>query len=216
MGILDHPIPRTAKRWLGWVLRPRLSYRRIREMRRAKSAPPVRADLDLSRLPPVTVRQAVQPAELERVLQLYRRNPSALNIAPRTRKSLQEMIARDVEFYLVLDAAGDHVANLGYQAPRQMFSYLQVDFRHRGRGIGLAAKRASEEIIAARGVEVAYLQVFRENRRALSTFFSLGWEIDEDASTDKYYVLQKRLSGVTSPGTNATHRTRRSDSMESS
>ena len=215
MGMLDHPSVRTAKRWLGWVLRPRLSYRRIREMRRAKSAPPVRDNIDLSKLPLVTVRQAVKAVDLERVLQLYRGNPSALNIAPRTHKSLQGMIAREVEFYLVLDAAGDHVGNLGYQAQRQMFSYLQVDFPHRGRGIALAAKLAAEKVIAARGVEVAYSQVFRENRRALSTNLSLGWEIDEDASTDKYYVLRKRLAAPAAPGASDTSQTIRLGRMRS-
>jgi GNAT superfamily N-acetyltransferase len=109
------------------------------------------------------------------------------------------MIARGVEFYRVLDVHGAHVGNMGYQARRQMFSYLQVDFPYRGRGIALAAKLVLEGQIADRGVEVAYAQVFRDNRRALTTLLSLGWEIDDDASTDSYYLLRKRLAGAESP-----------------
>ena len=47
---------------------------------------------------------------------------------------------------------------------------------------------------------MAYSQVFWENRRVLRMLLSLGWEIDEGASTDKYYVLRKRVAAPGSTG----------------
>ena len=84
----------------------------------------------------------------------------------------------------------------------------------RGRGIALAAKLAAEKAIAARGVEVAYSPLFRENRRALSINFSLGSEIDEDASIHKYYVFRKRFAAPTSFGASDRYKPSNSDNPE--
>ena len=86
------------------------------------------------------------------------------------------------------------MGNLGYQGARKMFSYLQIDYSHRSRGYALAADLAGERMAALMGVNCVYAQVFRTNHRALSTFFSLGWRIDHEESTQAYITLKKDLT----------------------
>lgn len=189
-----HPALRRARRLFFWMLRPGLVYRRLRELRHARSAPPVRRNLDLASLPVVQVRRASTSDEFEAVLRLYGRNPSTLDTAPRTRPKLEGMIARGVEFYRILDAEGEHVGNIGFHAPRRMFAYLLLDYPHRGRGLALAAKLAAERDVLGRGVDTVYSQILRDNRRALSTSLSLGWEVVEEESTPRYFALRKDLA----------------------
>jgi hypothetical protein len=193
MRFLERRFPRTIKRWLGWILRPRHSYRRIRELRHARNAPAVRKDLDTSRLPKVSLRLAASPAEYRLAVDLYRRNPSVMNIAPRSMKEFEQLLARNVEFYLIFDEAGRHVGNYGYQVERSMLGYLQIDFPHRSGGLALAAGQEIERLLAQRGVPVVYGQVYKENRRAQSYLFSSGWELHDEESDKRYYTVRKFL-----------------------
>lgn len=186
-------ILKTVKRSLGWILRPGLACRRLREARHAKSAPPVRADLDLSALPRVTVRRAETPEELAQVVELYKRNPSQLCIAPRAMPEMVAMLARNIEFFLYFNEEGQHIGNCGFQVDRRIFGYHQIDFAHRGGGYGMAATLAAEELLAQRGCDILFLQVYRDNRRALTSSLSIGYEIDEAESTERYFTLKKVL-----------------------
>lgn len=103
------------------------------------------------------------------------------------------MLARQVLFFLYFDAKGEHIGNSGFQVDRRIFGYHQIDYRHRGRGLGMATTLATEELLAQRGFDVIYLQVYRDNRRALTAYRSLGYEIDDVQSTVKYYTLKKIL-----------------------
>jgi hypothetical protein len=182
-----------AERLISWIRDPRQIFLKLREIWLAGRACPVRSDIDLSRLPEVKLRRAKTVPDLAAVIRLYQVNPSRLNIAPRNQQALDKLLARNVIFFLILDNTGNHVGNLGYQAPRRMLSYLQIDYSRRGRGYGLAAELAVEQIIATQGVRSVYAQVFRRNNRALSTFLSLGWDIDNDRSTEEYFTLKKNL-----------------------
>jgi RimJ/RimL family protein N-acetyltransferase len=196
MALLDNRIARTIKKWLGWILRPRLSYLRIREARRARDAPPVRENLDLSALPKVTVRLAHTPEELSLVVDLYKRNPSKLIIAPRTIADMEKMRARNVEFYRIFDANGEHVGNYGFQVDRRILGYFQIEYARRSGGLGMAAALAAEQLLALRGIDAVYSQIYRENRRALTTCLSIGYEIIEDETTEKYFTLKKLLKNA--------------------
>lgn len=189
----DFPGWGKAERLISWVRSPRQTFLKLREIWYAGRARPVRPDIDLSQLPEVELRRAKTAPELAAVVRLYQRNPSRLNIAPRNQRAFEKLLSRSVIFFLVLDNKGNHVGNVGYQAPRRMLSYLQIEYSLRGRGYGLAAELAAERIIATQGVRNVYAQVFRKNKRALSTFLSLGWEIDSERSIEDYFTLRKNL-----------------------
>lgn len=193
MGFFNRKIPRKIKYWLGWILRPRLAYLRIREARRATKAPPVRDNLSLSALPRVTLRLAETPRDLALVVDLYKRNPSSMNIAPRSIKALESMLSQNTEFYRIFDEKEECVGNYAYQVDRRMLCCLQIEYVRRSRGLALAAMQAIEQLLAQRGINVVYSQVYCGNRRALSTHLSLGWEILEEESTDEYLTLRKIL-----------------------
>ena len=184
---------RTAGRLVGHIKRPRLLILQLREYWHARQSGPVHSDIDLSNLPEVELQRATTDSDFESVISLYQRNPSRLIIAPHSRQALDDMVSREVIFYRIMDSEGDHVGNLGYQSARSMFSYLQVDYPYRGRGYALAAELAGERMVAKQGTDCVFAQVFRSNRRALSTFFSLGWQIDHGQSTDEYLALKKCL-----------------------
>jgi hypothetical protein len=175
-------------------MRPRLAVLRLRELWHARQSGPVRSNIDLSNLPEIKLHRAVTAADLASVVDLYNRNPSKLIIAPCDQQTLEQMLSQKVVFYQVLDDKGNHVGNLGYQSARRMISYLQIDYHYRGRGYALAAELAGERAVALQGIDHVYAQVFRINRRGLSTFLSLGWKIDYGKSTGEYFVLDKTLS----------------------
>jgi hypothetical protein len=186
----------STKRLVALMIRPRTAVLRLRELWHASRSRQIRSDIDLSNLPGVTLQQAVTGTDLASVLDLYKRNPSRLIIAPCDRQALETLLSRKVVFYRILDKVGNHVGNLGYQCARRMFSYLQIDYRYRGGGYALAAQLEGERVVARQCVDCIYAQVFRENYRALSTYFSLGWKVDHEQSTQEYFTLTKALSLV--------------------
>jgi hypothetical protein len=193
MRVLENLNWQTAGRLMGWIRRPRQAVLGLRELLHARKAGPVRSNIDLSNLPEVQLVLAKNSPDLASVILLYKRNPSRFIIAPRSREALEKMLSDNVIFYRILDSRGNHVGNLAYQSARRMFSYLQIDFPYRSQGYGLAAELAGERTLAVQGVQSVYSQVFRNNHRALSTFFSLGWEIDPHQSTNEYLTLKKAL-----------------------
>jgi len=58
----------TIKHWLGWILRPRHSYMRLREMRWIKTAGPIRDDLPLDNLPKLELVLAETEDQLKEVV----------------------------------------------------------------------------------------------------------------------------------------------------
>jgi len=193
MKLFDHPLSRKIKHWLGWIIRPRLTFLRIREQRHARNAPPVRNNLNVSDLPIVVLRLAETPEDFSLVLDLYRRNPSGMTISPRTAQAMQRMLADNTEFYRIFDDKGVCVGNIAFQINRNMLGYLTIEYGRRGEGLALAARLAMYELLVKRGIQVVYSQIYRDNRRTLSGSLSLGWEIIEEQSTDRYFTLKKVL-----------------------
>ena len=184
----------TIKHVLGWILRPRLAYRRIREMRWIRTAPPLRDDLPLDHLPKLELVLAETEEQLRAVLGIYKRCPSSLVIAPRSWAKLQEHLADNKEFYLARNEQGDYIAAIGWLLDKDMAAYLASDYKYRRGGIGLATKIALLDIKRKQGVKRAYGQILRKNTRYLSTNLTLGYKIDEAQSTEDYYVIYKDLN----------------------
>lgn len=185
---------KTIKHWLGWILRPVLAFRRIREMRWIRTAGPVRNDLPLDHLPKLELVLAETEAQLKKVVGIYKRCPSSLNIPPRSMSKLREFIADNKEFYLVRNEEGVDVAAIGWIVDKDMAAYLAADYKFRRGGIGLATKIALLDLKRSQGVKRAYGQILRSNSRYLSTNLSLGYKIDEELSTEDYYVIYLDLN----------------------
>ncbi len=185
---------KTIKHWLGWILRPRLAYMRIREMRWVKTAGPVRDDLPLDNLPKLELVLAETEDQLKKVVGIYKRCPSSLNIPPRSMAKLREHIAMNKEFYLVRNEQGENVAAIGWIVDQDMAAYLASEYKFRRGGIGLATKIALLDLKRSQGVKRAYGQILRKNTRYLSTNLSLGYKIDEELSTEEYYVIYLDLN----------------------
>jgi hypothetical protein len=193
MGFFDFPGGRAIKHWLGWILRPRLAYLRIREAMHARNAPPVRNNLSLSALPIVTLRLAETPEDLSLVVNLYKRNPSSLTIAPLNTDAVEKMIACNTEFYRIFNIKGEHIGNIAFQVNRRMLSHLTIEYAHRCNGLGLATELAIKKLLVERGIDKIYAQVYRINRRALTHCLSFGYKMVEEQSTQEYFVLRKVL-----------------------
>lgn len=182
-------ILKTVKHWLGWILRPGLAYRRIRERKWVGAKKEIRTDLPLENLPLVVAVLAKTPEQLQEVLGIYQRCPSELVKAPRSMAKLKEHIAKSREFYLIKNEAGENVAAIGYNRGKDMMGYLAVEYRYRRGGIGLAASLAIQELKRSQGLRRINGQILRKNTQYLSTTLSLGWQIDEENSTEEYYTI---------------------------
>jgi hypothetical protein len=193
MDINNYNISKKIRCWIGWILRPHLSFLRIREMRHAKKARPVRNNLDVSALPNVTLHRAITSRDLGEVVDLYKRNPSQMVTAPRSMEAIKELLEKNVEFYKILNADGLYVGNTAYQADHKSLGFLTIDYSFRNKGLGLAATAALLTMLKERNIDVVYVHVFRDNRRSLSSKLSFGWEIVESMSTQRYITLKKNL-----------------------
>lgn len=187
-------ILRTIKHWLGWILRPRHSFRRIREMRWINAEKPVRSDLPLDNLPQLDLILAETEDQMEEVVGIYKRCPSSLNIPPRSLAKLKEHIALNKEFYLVRNQQGDYVAAIGWVVDKSIMAYMAVEYQFRRGGIGLATNIAMMDLKRRQGVERVYGQVLRKNTQYLSTCLSMGFKIDEEKSKDDYHAIYMDLN----------------------
>ena len=167
---------------------------RIKELRWIKTAGPIRDDLPLDNLPKVELVLAETEDQLKEVVGIYKRCPSSLNIPPRSMAKLREHIAMNKEFYLVRNAQGENVAAVGWIVDQDMTAYVAAEYKFRRGGIGLALKIALLDLKRSQGVKRAYGQIYRKNTRFLSTNLSLGYKIDEELSTEDYYVIYKDLN----------------------
>lgn len=187
-------ILRTIKHWLGWILRPRHSYLRIREMRWVKADGPVRKDLPLDNLPKLDLVLAETEAQMKDVVGIYKRCPSSLNIPPRSLAKLKEHIAMNKEFYLVSNEQGDNVAAIGWVVDKSIMAYLAVEYKFRRGGIGLATNIAMLDLKRRQGVKQVFGQILRKNTQYLSTCLSMGFKIDEELSTEDYHAIYMDLN----------------------
>jgi len=182
---------REIKHVLGWILRPRLSYLRLREIVRARSAGPVKHDIRLDKLPPVNLIPADSESKLDEVLEVYLRNPSKMNIAPRSRTAIRRLVAEGYVYYLIADDSEHIIGAICWQTKRAIMCHLAVDYEYRSKGAGIAATLALENHAARQGYHKSYTQVLKNNRRALSIVLSLGYKIDGEDPESTYYNLSK-------------------------
>ena len=183
----------TIRRILGWILRPRLSYLRLREIHHARTARPVRDDIALDNVPTVTLIPADNEDRLKEVVRVYTRHPSRLLIAPRKDAAIKELVAKGYEYYLVANESGLVVGAVGWHSCRAMVCHKVIDYRHRSRGYGIATSLALFSLLAKRGYRKCYSQVFKDNRRNISGLLSLGYKIDGEDPEGLYFLLSRDL-----------------------
>lgn len=184
----------TLKHTLGWILRPRLSYLRLREILHARSAGPVKADIALDNIPMVTLIPADNEDRLSEVVRVYARNPSRMTIAPRSDEAIKRAVAKGYEYYLVTDDSGKVIGAVGWQPSRAMVCQRVIDFKNRSSGYGLASSLALLTLMAKKGYRKTHGQVFKNNRRALSAALSIGYKVDGEDPEGLYYLISKDLT----------------------
>ena len=194
MTFWDKTPIRLLKHILGWILRPRYSYLRLREIHHARSAGQVKNNIALDDIPSVTLIPADTQDKISEVIRVYARNPSGLLIAPRSDKAMKRFIAKGYEYYLVAESPGKVIGAVGLQPSRALICHRVIDFDKRGSGYGLACSLTLLSLMARKGYPKAHGQVFKKNRRALSAALSIGYKIEGEDPEGLYYLISKNLT----------------------
>ncbi len=190
-----HEAYRKIKFLLGCVLRPRFTYLRFREWRKARDKHKHHPDVDLENLPPVTIILVRDSDEHKtKLLKLFRNNPSPLVLTPWNMKYLEIELRKGVEYYLITNSMDELVGVLGYKPEEKMPGRLIIEYDHRGRGFGISAMKELEKIKHGEGIQEFWGQIYKDNVRMLNLMLSLGYDFVEDRETPEYYMMVKSLS----------------------
>jgi len=166
----------------------------MREKRQAYVPGKIRSDLPTHSLPETTLIPVYNRKDLQRQLfRIFQRNPSPLNIAPRNWKELRNESTKNSQYYLLKNRVGKIVGGIGFQPRRNMIVHLTIDYIHRGSGYGLSGLKELEKTKGAEGITEVWCQVFKDNKRAISMFLSLGWVYVKEKEGPNYVTLVKSL-----------------------
>lgn len=183
------------KYWMEMIFLPHLAFLRLREKIRGRTAKGVRKNLPTDSLPKVTLIPVGDKKDLQAtLLRIYKKNSSPFVFAPKSRRALKRYMETGTEYYLVANSQGEIVGGRGFRPLENMFCHFVVDYKHRSSGYGLSTTLALEQLKAAEGFTEMRGKVFRDNRRMMSTYLSMGYEIEEEQNDPQFFSIVKFLN----------------------
>jgi ribosomal protein S18 acetylase RimI-like enzyme len=105
-------------------------------------------------------------------------------------KDVQRKLKVNPEWFLVGELAGEIIATCmaGYDGHRGWIYYLMVDPDLQGRGYGRQIMQRAEELLKEAGCPKINLQIRTSNKKALSFYKSIGYDLDEVFSMGKRLI----------------------------
>ena len=165
MSSQNRQLYKTIRYGFGWLLRPRLSYLRIRERLFSGSLPQSQNNFSEDSIPPAALIDVAHDVALQKKLvRIVRRNPSPMVQHSRTRRSLLRRIEKGEQNFLVRNENGIDVGCTGFQPWNNRAVHLIIDYPHRKCGYGLSAMLELQKIKKLEGIKEMWGVVFKSNQ----------------------------------------------------
>jgi hypothetical protein len=169
-------------------MHPKIMWFKIREFVRSKYGKKNKVH-ELKNLPIIELHFSNNnPNKMEKILSIYIKNPSRMNIAPNNMELINREVNLGTEFYLICDASGLPIGCIGWQSWRNMAVNLIIDYKYRSKGMALASMLALMDLKKNQGINKFNVQVYRKNWRAQNLFFSLGFVLDKEKEYSENYI----------------------------
>ena len=172
-------IPSILRFCLGMARHPTQIRLRLRELLRIGASPPREKPVPRNHLPSVTLVKvtASDTSDAARLVDMYARNPSPFLSGPTTHEALEKALLKGIEYYLVLNEAGNAVAAQAFNPKTSQSFQSLTDFSFRGRGYQISATSTFAALKAREGYRELWGNVMRSNTRQQRAFESQGWEL---------------------------------------
>jgi hypothetical protein len=113
----------------------------------------------------------------DRLVALYRRNPSPYVHGPKSIKQLQEALDGGIRYFLVRNNDGEYVGARAFDPTKNMIQNAVSDYRHRQKGYYLASGLELRRLLASEGGTEVQSNVMRSNVRVQRTLRAAGWTL---------------------------------------